>query len=322
MRALAVVAAALLALGPPAVFADGFFDLLNPANKKPIQEEFFGGDPLAKDKLAILGLKGVIMSNHAPGGMDVVETLRAQLAYAGKDADLKGILLEIDSPGGGVTDSDILCKAVEAVRARGKKVVVLMEDLAASGGYFVAAAADRILAHPSTITGSIGVIMKTINVESLYDKIGLKDVTLKSSSTPLKDMLSSTRPMSEEEKKIMQGLLDQMYDRFVDVVAKGRKMPMDKARKLADGRIYSAKEAVDAGLVDAVGFREDALAELKKLCGITKEPKLVKFRKTFNLQDFLGGGLGGTLGGDVTGRVVERLLTESRTPRFLYLWEP
>lgn len=322
MRTLMLVLLVTGLLLPAGLRAEGLLELLGPnPNKKPISEEFHSGDPLAKEKIALLSLNGVIMSQKLPlgGTMDVVETLRMQLAYAEKDADLKGILLEIDSPGGGITASDILHRALAQTRAKGKKVVCLLEDVAASGGYFVAVAAERIYAHPSTITGSIGVIVKSVNVEGLYDKVGLRDVTIKSSNTPLKDMLSSTRAMTDEEKKVMQGLLDQMYDLFVETVATDRKMPLEKVRKLADGRVYSAREAKDAGLIDAIGFRDDAMAELTRLCGLAKTPKIVRYRKTFNLQDILSPGAAGL----APHQMLEQALTgAAAAPRFLYLWQP
>ncbi|MBI3891081.1 MAG: signal peptide peptidase SppA [Candidatus Wallbacteria bacterium] len=322
MRRLTTLLAAASFLLPCALRAEGLLDLLgqNP-NKKPITEEFYAGDPLSKEKVALLSLDGVILSQKLPlgGTMDIVETLRMQLAYAAKDADLKGILLEIDSPGGGITASEILHRAMADTKTKGKKIVALMEDLAASGGYFVAAAADRIYAHPSTITGSIGVIIKSVNVEGLYGKIGLQDVTIKSSNTPLKDMLSSTRPMTEEEKKIMQGLIDQMYDLFVGTVSKDRNLPMEKVRKLADGRVYTSSEAKAAGLIDEIGFRDDALTGLYKLCGLKKEPKIVRYRKTFNLQDLFSPGIGGL----APHQMLEQVLTgAAAAPRFMYLWQP
>ncbi|MBI4872834.1 MAG: signal peptide peptidase SppA [Candidatus Riflebacteria bacterium] len=312
----------LLVLSATSLRAQGFFELLNPnAPKKSVSEEFYAGDPLAKPKVALLAIEGLILSQKMPiGGMtDLVETLRVQLAHAAKDPDLKGVLVEIDSPGGGITASEILYKALADFRGKGKHVVALMEDMAASGGYFVSLPAERILAHPTTITGSIGVLVKSVNVEGLYQKLGLKDTTLKSSATPLKDMLSSTRPMTEEERKVMQSLLDQMYDRFVDLVASHRKLTPEQARKLADGRVYSAREAKDLGLIDAIGFREDALAELYKLCGLAKEPKIVKYRKPFNLQDFFSAG--SSFGG-LRGPLLDRFASRGSAPQFMYLWEP
>ncbi len=306
---------------PGQVPAQSLMDLFKGnGDGKAVKEKVYGGDPLAKKKVAILNIKGVILSQKMPmaGAVDMVERLRQQLEHAGKDKNLAGVLLEIDSPGGGITASDILHEAVLDLRKKGKKVVVLMEDVAASGGYFIAAGADKIYAHPTTITGSIGVIVKSVNVEGLFEKIGLEDVTLKSTRTPFKDMLSSTRQMTEAERKVMIDLIDQMYDHFIDVIVKGRKMKRKKVLRLADGRVYTAEEAKKSGLIDGIGYRKDALKALYDLAELKKEPKVVKYRRSFNIQDFLSGGAGSR----AELLLLNQLQSGLRTPRFMYLWEP
>lgn len=316
--------ALLLAFWSPGVgLAQGFFDILTGGGepRARVREKFHSGQALAQKKIALLSLNGVIFSRAGLPGSSVlgpVERLKVQLRYAAEDPDLLAVVLEIDSPGGGITASDILHREVSRVRDAGKKVVALLGDVAASGGYYVAAAADRIVAHPTTLTGSIGVILQSVNVEELYSKIGLKDRTFKSSATPHKDMLSSTREITEEERAILVGIIDAMYDRFVEVVMKGRKMTREQVAPHADGRVFLAAKALEAGLVDQIGFEDDALELAASLAEAGDEYKVVEYKKTFSLEDFLGGSLS-------MGAAMDRFLPpwwQAGGARLLYLWKP
>lgn len=186
------------------------------------------------------------------------------LKQALKDDKIKGVLLRINSPGGTVPTSQELHQAVLKLKEKGKPVVVSMGDLAASGGYYVACAADKIVANPGTLTGSIGVIMSLINFKNLGDKLGLEPMVVKSGQ--FKDIASPYRPMTDEERKILTGLIMDSYAQFTEAVSKGRNLNIAVVRKIADGRIYSGRQAKDLGLVDQLGSQSDALTLLQKLC--------------------------------------------------------
>ncbi len=196
----------------------------------------------SNDKIAIITLRGLI-SSSLPGnvGDSMVDDMRYALEQAREDDNVRAIVLEIDSPGGEVTASDVIYDAV--VRARAKKpVVVYMDSLAASGGYYVACGGKYLMANETTITGSIGVIIQTLNYEQLFNKIGLASIVFKSGK--FKDMLNGARPITEEEREYVQGFVMGTYEKFLGIVAKERNLPADSLRNtIADGRILSGKDA-------------------------------------------------------------------------------
>jgi protease-4 len=214
--------------------------------------------------VGVVELKGPII--------DSKETVQ-QLADFADDRSVKAIVLRIDSPGGVVGPSQEICAEVKRVVAK-KAVVVSMGSVAASGGYYVAAPASLIVANPGTITGSIGVIMKLSNVEGLMDKVGLKAVTIKSG--PYKDTGATTRSMTPEEREILQQVVGDLHDQFVRAVAEGRKIPYEEAKQLADGRVYTGRQAHALKLVDRLGTFRDAVMEAGKLAGIEGEPRLIE----------------------------------------------
>ena len=194
------------------------------------------------DKIAVITMRGLI-SSSLPGSVtdSMVDDMRAALQQARDDSRVKAIVLEIDSPGGEVTASDAIYSAVIKARAR-KPVVVYMESLAASGGYYVSCGGKFLMANETTITGSIGVIIQTLNYEQLFNKIGLASVVFKSGK--FKDMLNGARPITPEERELVQNFIMKTYDKFLGIVAKERKLPADLLRNtIADGRILSGKEA-------------------------------------------------------------------------------
>ena len=190
---------------------------------------------------------------------------------------MRALVLRIDTPGGDVTTADILYHEVrEYGKETGVPVVAELMDTAASGGYYIASAADFIMAQPTSITGSIGVVAYNVNAEGLLDKIGIRDMTVKSGDK--KDMGSPLREMTAEEREILQGIIDELYGRFLDVVYRGRKgrIPMERLRELADGRVYTARQALSSGLIDGMGYMEDAVAEARRLAGL-KEARVVTY---------------------------------------------
>lgn len=229
-----------------------------------VLSHFQGGDKFALgDKVAIIEVEGMIVSAGK-----TIERLHA----AADDASVKAVVLRIDSPGGGVGPSqEIHDEVVKLVQS--KPVVVSMGSLCASGGYYIAAPASRIFANPGTITGSIGVIMEFTNIQDLLDKIGLKNRVVKSGKH--KDIGSPVRPMSAEDEAILQSLIDDVHSQFVEAVAAGRKLEVATVKLLADGRIFTGRQAQASGLVDELGNLESAIAAAAEMGGIVGEPKLI-----------------------------------------------
>jgi protease-4 len=209
--------------------------------------------------------------------------MRLALQQARDDNRVKAIVLEIDSPGGEVTAADQIYNAVTKARAR-KPVVIYMDSLAASGGYYIACGGKFLMANETTITGSIGVIIQTLNYEQLFNKIGLASVVFKSGK--FKDILNGARPMTPEERELIQSFVMQTYDKFLGIVAKERSLPADMLRNnIADGRILSGKEALSNKLIDGLGQIEDAFAKAKQL-GNAPQATVVKYGPPFSLARF------------------------------------
>lgn len=214
-------------------------------------------------KVAVLPITGLIADSEG-----TIERLRK---FA-KDDSVKAIVLRINSPGGGVGPSQELYEEVRKLRGK-KPVVASLGAVAASGGYYIACAAQKIYANPGTITGSIGVIMQFVNVKDLIEKIGVRGVVVKSGA--FKDIGSPIRPMRAEEQALLQGVIDNVHAQFVQAVAEGRRLDREKVAAIADGRIFSGEQAKELGLVDALGNLEDAVAEAGRLGKIEGEPKVV-----------------------------------------------
>lgn len=214
--------------------------------------------------VGLVEVKGLII--------DPQETVK-QLYDFGKDDKVKAVVLRIDSPGGVVGPSQEISAAVKKLKAK-KPVVVSMGSVAASGGYYIAAPATLIYSNPGTITGSIGVLMKFSNLEGLMDKVGMKAFTLKTGK--FKDVGSPARTMNEEEKAMLQSVIDSTHAQFVRAVAEGRRLPLERVGELADGRIFSGEQALELKLVDKLGTMQDAVDEAARLAGLSGEPHLIK----------------------------------------------
>ena len=220
------------------------------------------------DKIAVVDIKGVITSSE--------EVIRQLKKYRGMSS-VKAVLLRIDSPGGGVVASQEMYEEVRKTRDAGTPVVVSMGSLAASGGYYVACGASRIVANRGTLTGSIGVIAEFLQLQDLLGKIGVDVKTIKSGK--LKDSGTQTRNMTEEEQKYFQALMDDVHRQFMGVVERERHLSGAATRALADGRVYTGEQAVPLGLVDTLGTYEDAVSIAAAMAGISGEPAIVKERK-------------------------------------------
>jgi len=231
-------------------------------------------------KIGVIHIEGLIMGGGDSYGLfgenQGADSIIRQLREAQADNEVKAVVIRINSPGGTVPASQEIREEVVKLKKAGKKVVVSMGDVAASGGYWIATAADKIFANPGTITGSIGVIMHLQNMEELYKKIGLKPVVIKSGEH--KDMGSPARELTEEERKMLKDIVMEMYEQFVKVVAEGRNMPVEKVRKIADGRIFTGSQALELGLVDELGNFYDAVDATAKMVGIEGRPQLKSYR--------------------------------------------
>ncbi|MBI4497448.1 MAG: signal peptide peptidase SppA [Chloroflexi bacterium] len=245
-----------------------------------------GGLALGRNGVALIHVVGAIQTGEG-GGLLAPEgafsgRITSQLRRAQRDASVRAVVLRVDSPGGGVTASDEIRNEVLRTRTEhGKPVVVSMGSLAASGGYYVSAPADRILANPTTITGSIGVITVIPNIQGLLEKVGIETDVL--TTGPHKDMTSGLRPLSEADRQILQGVIDDSYERFVQVVAEGRGMEAARVQELADGRIFSGRQAQEAGLVDDLGDLPEAITLAGTLAGITGRPRVIEYDRGFRL---------------------------------------
>ncbi|MGI8955484.1 MAG: signal peptide peptidase SppA [Chthoniobacterales bacterium] len=232
-------------------------------------------------KIAVVSLRGLISTGVAGNvGESMVDDLRWELEQARNDENVRAVVLEVDSPGGEVTASDMIYNAVVKTRAK-KPVVVYMESLAASGGYYVSCGGEYLMANETSITGSIGVIIQTLNYEQLFNKIGLASVVFKSGK--FKDMLNGARPITPEERDYIQSFVMKTYEKFLGIVAKERNLPADGLRNgIADGRILSGRDALDFKLIDGLGQIEDAYAKAKEL-GHAADAKVVKYGPPFSL---------------------------------------
>jgi protease-4 len=242
------------------------------------------GGPAVTDKVVLITMRGLI-SSSIPGSVSdsMVDDMRMALQQARDDDRVKAIVIEIDSPGGEVTASDAIYSALVKARAR-KPVVVYMDSLAASGGYYVSCGGKFLMASETTITGSIGVIIQTLNYEQLLNKVGLASVVFKSGK--FKDMLNGARPITPEERELVQSFIMKTYDKFLGVVAKERNLPADLLRNtIADGRILSGKDAFQNKLIDGLGELDDAFAKARQL-GNAREAKIVKYGPPFSLSRF------------------------------------
>lgn len=245
----------------------------------PAQKKSAKGFPFFESKseaIGIVRLEGLISMERRGGlfGETAVDRVRKNLERLAKKKNVKAVILRINSPGGTVASSQEIYASINDVRAKYKKpVIALMGDVAASGGYYAAAACDRIVAEPGTLTGSIGVIFQTGQFHELFKRWGIAFNTIKSG--PYKDIGNFTRPMTTEERQILQNLIDTAYDQFVQAVAKGRNMPAADVRALADGRIWIASQARTIGLIDEDSGMLGALNLAKYLGKIKGEPKLI-----------------------------------------------
>jgi protease-4 len=283
----------------------------------------------ALNKIAVIEAEGVLRNDRPSSllggtGENPVVVFKEKLDKAASDPHVRAIVLRINSPGGGVTASDIMHSELVAFRRRtGKPVVASMLDIAASGGYYIACAADRIYAQPTTVTGSIGVIMLTPEFTGTMQKLGIEVNVIKSGE--LKDAGSPFRDMEPQDRAVFEKIIMTMYERFLDVVLAGRpQLTPERLRELADGRVYLAPDAQEQGLVDEIGSLDDAIACAKLRAGLGKSPVLVvQYAVSHAHRPNIYAETPGT--GNTQVNLIHISAPElfsGSTPQFLYMWSP
>jgi protease-4 len=293
-----------------------------PPPPAPLEEHQVSGS--GKDKILLVDVSGMISSEDKESFYtypSMIATIKEELTRASRDESVKALVLRINTPGGTVTASDIIHHELKLFKASRKiPVIASIMDVGASGGYYIASAADRILAHPSTVTGSIGVIMLTVNAHGLLEKVGVEATAI--TSGPQKDMGSPFRVMTPEERGIFQALIDSFYQRFLSVVQDGRpNLQMEQIKKLADGRIYTGDQAKAAGLVDEIGYLEEAIDAAKKKAGLT-EAKVVTYRRPGDYSNNIYTKLMAPSPLAALGNLDVMAFVRGGAPQFMYLWMP
>lgn len=243
-------------------------------------------------KVARIPIRGVLIEREASGilaSRGPVETALRQIRTATADVKIRAIILEVDSPGGGLTASDLIYKALKDFKAASsnRQVVALLGDIAASGGYYVTTAADYVIAQPTTLTGSLGVLITKFNVKQLGDNYGVKLETIKSGRN--KDILSPFSDLSDEQRAVLQDVVDEMQRRFVDLVVKARPgLNKEALPQLTDGRVFTCSKALEYKLIDDTGYWDDAVAKTERLLGVD-EVRVVRYNEEFSLSALLAG---------------------------------
>ncbi|MCY7851460.1 signal peptide peptidase SppA [Bacillus spizizenii] len=275
-------------------------------------------------KIAVLEVSGTIQDNGDSSsllGSDGYNhrTFLKNLERAKGDKTVKGIVLKVNSPGGGVYESAEIHKKLEEIKKETKKpIYVSMGSMAASGGYYISTAADKIFATPETLTGSLGVIMESVNYSKLADKLGISFETIKSGAH--KDIMSPSREMTKEEKNIMQSMVDNSYEGFIDVISEGRGMSKSEVKKIADGRVYDGRQAKKLNLVDELGFYDDTISAMKKDHKDLKNASVISYEESFGLGSLFSMGANKMFKSEIDFLNMREILSQSGSPRMMYLY--
>jgi protease-4 len=290
----------------------------------PLKEKTVSGE--GGNKVLLVDIKGVISNKKevSPLGVEMnvglVDRVREILKKAEKDEDIRALILRINTPGGTVTSSDIIYHEIKMFKGRKKiKVYAVVMDLAASGGYYVAQAADRIIAHPTSLTGSIGVIALKMNLSGLMDKVGVDFEVVKSGDH--KDFLSPFRALTKNERQIFQETIDNLHQRFVSTIEDNRKqLNRDEIKKLADGRIYTSQQALDSRLIDQIAYMDEAEEFIKKDLGLD-EMRLVVYHRAGQYKSNIYSSP--PVPPAVNFNFINlNFMPETPGPNFMYLWMP
>ncbi len=323
-RLLAVLSASAALAG---CMPDSF--LITPvSSNRELVEDTLSKDPglFVSDKVALIDVDGVILNMEAPGllrrGEHPVSLLTEQLDMARRDASVKAVVLRINSPGGSVTASELMHDEITRYRKKtGKPVVAVMMDVAASGGYYIACACDEIVAQRSSVTGSIGVIMQMFDLTGTMYKLGIKADAITSGEN--KAAGSPFKEMTPEQRELFHTMVGKMHEQFIDVVVAGRpKLTREQILTLADGRVYTAQQALDAGLIDRIANMRESVDLAKQKSG-AKSIRLVAYRRPLGYKPNYYAHAPAAGSGDVN--LIHLDLPEwlrAATPQFMYLWMP
>lgn len=284
--------------------------------KEKVIEQGFGSD-----KIVVLNLDGIIQDLGSVSFLSSVtydhRLFLNMIENAAADPDVKGVILRVNTPGGGVVESAEIHTALEKIIDQDIPLYVSMANTAASGGYYISAPATKIVAHPATLTGSIGVIMENIDISELAKEYGVDFNTIKSGE--FKDIMSPMRKMTDEEEEILQSMVDDLYDDFVQVIVDGRGMPENKVREIGDGRVYIGKQAKEIGLVDELGSLEDTIAMIQTDYDLD-DARVVEYQSSLSLTQLFTLSVQNIFQKDRELVNVLNLLRESSGPRILYLY--
>ena len=276
-----------------------------------------------KERIALLTVDGTIQDTGSASTFFAAEGYNhqfflQQLEEAKVDDTVKAIVLQVNSPGGGVVESAQIYKdIIELQEETEKPIYVSMGSMAASGGYYISAPADKIFVNKETMTGSIGVIMQSINYGKLAEKYGVEFVTIKSG--PYKDIMSPTREMTEEERAMLQEMLNDSYEDFVDIIEQGRNMTEADVKKVADGRILNGRQAIEAGLADDYGFLEDVVQAIKTDYNL-ENAEVFEYSYSQNIASIFAVKAQSFLGLDLESKLIAELITENSSPKMMYLY--
>ncbi|CAH0163189.1 signal peptide peptidase SppA [Peribacillus frigoritolerans] len=290
------------------------------ASESAFYEEVIEGDDYT-NVIAVFDVEGTIQDTGEASLLSSAtynhRAFMDKLKMAEENDDIKGIILRVNSPGGGVVESAEIHEKILDIKKVKKPVYVSMGSMAASGGYYISAPADKIYASPETMTGSLGVIMHGYNYEKLAKKYGVEFETIKSG--PHKDIMSPTREMTGEEREILQNMINNSYDQFVKVIADGRGMTEKEVREIADGRIYDGRQAKENHLIDDFGHLDDVIAAMKTDIG-KKDAQVIRYTDEAGFGSLFSMGAQKMLGNDVETAVLTKILSSSNSPRLMYLY--
>ncbi|MFE4704609.1 signal peptide peptidase SppA [Peribacillus simplex] len=290
------------------------------ASESAFYEEVIEGDDYS-NVIAVFDVEGTIQDTGEASLLSSAtynhRAFMDKLKMAEENDDIKGIILRVNSPGGGVVESAEIYDKILDIKKVKKPVYVSMGSMAASGGYYISAPADKIYASPETMTGSLGVIMHGYNYEKLAKKYGVEFETIKSG--PHKDIMSPTREMTGEEREILQNMINNSYDQFVKVIADGRGMTEKEVREIADGRIYDGRQAKENHLIDDFGHLDDVIAAMKTDIG-KEDAQVIRYTDEAGFGSLFSMGAQKMLGNDVETAVLTKILSSSNSPRLMYLY--
>jgi protease IV len=304
-------------------FQKGLDGIMNPVSGSVTEEVIEEGNVLKK--IAVLDVNGTIQdtgdtssSIFSTGGYNH-QTFLENLKYAKEDSTVKGIIIRVNTPGGGVVESaQIHDKIVEIQEETKKPVYISMGSMAASGGYYISAPADKIFASPETLTGSLGVIMQGINYAGLAEKYGVKFETIKSGE--FKDIMSPSREMTDEERNILQQMINNSYNGFVKVISDGRGIPQEDVKKIADGRIYDGRQAKELNLIDDFGYFENVVDAMKKDHKLN-DAQVVQYTENLGIGSLFSMSARQLAGQkDVELAGLMNILSKQNSPRLMYLY--